>query len=109
VAIYGIDQQTHTDPFCAEIVHGVRSILTAWDVYHAPWIILASIPHSKEIRLEAFWDTRYTAPLNTNVPLDSTHFSQTTTFPIKSLVDVNLVGLARALRKRMIRMTERKK
>lgn len=107
MAIYPKDLQTNKELFHAEIVHGVRSILAAWDVYHAPWIIIATQPDTHTVRLEAFWDTKNTPPRKITMSLDSTWFDQKSNMPIKSLCDINLVGLARALRRRMSRMTHK--
>lgn len=105
MALYPQDLETNPDRFCAEIVHAVRSVLAAWDVYHAPWVIMATLPGVREVRIEAFWDPKNHFPDNVTVSLDSTYFSQNTSHDIDDLTDINILGLARALRNRMQRLT----
>lgn len=93
----------HNDDFGQEVVHCIRQILSAFGVYHAPWVITAEKVGQKELRIECFWNPKNTFPRGMTVDLDATWFSQTTELPIKNLCDINLCALARAIAKRMQR------
>ena len=93
----------YNDDVGAEICHAVRSVLTALGVYNAPWIITIEQINPRTIRIESYWNPRNTFPKDTQVNLEPSWFTQECDHDIKSICDLNICALARAIANRMKR------
>lgn len=83
------------------ILHAVRGVLKAWNVYHAVWNIEIHRRNPFLLEITAWIDMRKTLAGNPDRPLMPINFTQVSSEPINKFTDVEFVPIARELAKEM--------